>query len=49
VVRPAVAADKYQSVAFDGNRYSVPRAFAFRMVTVKGYVGSHNHRNRNVR
>ncbi len=38
VVRPAVAADKYQSVAFDGNRYSVPRAFAFRMVTVKGYV-----------
>ena len=38
VVRPAVAVDKYQTVAFDGNRYSVPRAFAFQMVTVKGYV-----------
>jgi transposase len=38
VVRPALVVDKYQSVAFDGNRYSVPRAFAFRMVTVKGYV-----------
>ncbi len=38
VVRPAVAVDKYQTVAFDGNRYSVPRSFAFRMVTVKGYV-----------
>jgi hypothetical protein len=25
-------------VAFDGNRYSVPRAFAFGMVTVKGFV-----------
>src|SRR5262249_11839318 len=36
VVRPGVVADKYQSVAFDGNRYSVPRAFAFQMVTVKG-------------
>jgi transposase len=38
VIRPAMAVDKYQTVAFDGNRYSVPRAFAFRMVTVKGYV-----------
>ena len=38
VIRPAVAVDKYQTVAFDGNRYSVPRSFAFRMVTVKGYV-----------
>jgi hypothetical protein len=38
VSKPAVAVDKYQSVAFDGNRYSVPRAFAFQMVTVKGYV-----------
>src|SRR6185437_15310138 len=38
VVRPAVAVDKYQTVAYDGNRYSVPRPFAFRMVTVKGYV-----------
>jgi hypothetical protein len=38
VIRPAVPVDKYQTVAFEGNRYSAPRAFAFRMVTVKGYV-----------
>jgi transposase len=38
VIRPAAAVDKYQSVAFDNNRYSVPRPFAFEMVTVKGYV-----------
>jgi hypothetical protein len=38
VIHPAVDVDKYQSVAFDGNRYSVPRAFAFQTVTVKGYV-----------
>ena len=38
VIQPAVAVDKYQTVAFDGNRYSVPRPFAFQMVTVKGYV-----------
>src|SRR5947209_1169303 len=38
VIRPAVAVDKYQTVAFDGNRYSAPRAFALQMVTVKGYV-----------
>jgi transposase len=38
VIKPAVAVDKYQSVAFDGNRYSAPRAFAFQMVSVKGYV-----------
>src|SRR5215831_14945819 len=38
VIRPAVPVDKYQTVAFDGNRYSVPRALAFGMVTVKGYV-----------
>jgi transposase len=38
VSKPAVAVDKYQSVAFDGNRYSVPRPYAFQMVTVKGYV-----------
>jgi transposase len=37
-IRPAVAVDKYQTVAFDGTRYSVPRPFAFEMVTVKGYV-----------
>lgn len=38
VIRPGVAVDKYQTVAFDGSRYSVPRPFAFAMVTVKGYV-----------
>ena len=38
VIRPAAAVDKYQTVAFDRNRYSVPRPFAFQMVTVKGYV-----------
>jgi len=38
VIHPAVAVDKYQSVAFDGNRYSVPRPCAFGMVTVKGFV-----------
>jgi hypothetical protein len=38
VIKPAVAVDKYQTVAFDGNRYSVPRAYAFQMVSVKGYV-----------
>jgi len=38
VLRPAVAVDKYQTVVFDNNRYSVPRAFAFQMVTIKGYV-----------
>lgn len=30
--------DKYQTVRFDGNNYSVPRRWAFRAVTVKGYV-----------
>ncbi|MCH5372490.1 MAG: IS21 family transposase, partial [Planctomycetes bacterium] len=30
--------DKYQTVAYDRNRYSVPRRFAFQTVTVKGYV-----------
>jgi transposase len=38
VIRPAAPVDKYQTVAFDGNRYSVPRRYAFEMVTVKGYV-----------
>ena len=37
IERQAVA-DKYQTVAFDANRYSVPRPWAFRAVTVKGYV-----------
>ena len=30
--------DKYQTVRFDRNAYSVPRRCAFRAVTVKGYV-----------
>jgi transposase len=30
--------DKYQTARFDGNGYSVPRRWAFRPVTVKGYV-----------
>jgi transposase len=30
--------DKYQTVAFDNNRYSVPRSFAFREATLKAYV-----------
>jgi transposase len=38
VTEPGIVADKYQTVAFDRNRYSVPRPFAFQPVTVKGYV-----------
>jgi transposase len=38
VIRLAAPVDKYQTVAFERNRYSVPRPFAFQMVTVKGYV-----------
>ncbi len=38
VIRPAAPVDKYQTVAFERNRYSVPRRFAFQMVTVKGYM-----------
>lgn len=37
VHRPALV-DKYQTARFDGNAYSVPRRWAFRPVTVKGYV-----------
>ncbi len=37
VLQPGVV-DKYQTVAFDGNRYSVPRRWAFGVVTVKGFV-----------
>lgn len=37
IVQPAQV-DKYQTVRFDGNAYSVPRRWAFRAVTVKGYV-----------
>jgi hypothetical protein len=38
VIRPAAIVDKYQTVAFDTNRYSVPRRFAYQMVIVKGYI-----------
>jgi hypothetical protein len=37
IAQPAQV-DKYQTVSFDRNRYSVPRRWAFRAVTVKGYV-----------
>jgi transposase len=37
-VSQAAQVDKYQTVRFDRNRYSVPRACAFRAVTVKGYI-----------
>ncbi len=37
-VAQAAQVDKYQTVRFDGNRYSVPRGCAFRAVTVKGYI-----------
>lgn len=38
VIHPAVAVDKYQTVALDTCRYSVPRSLAFGTVAVKGYV-----------
>jgi hypothetical protein len=38
VIRLAAPVDKYQTVAFERNRYSVPREFAFQMVAVRGYV-----------
>ena len=42
--------DKYQTVRFDRNRYSVPRACAFQTVMVKGYLDHievvADHRNR---
>lgn len=34
----AGSVDKYQTVGFDGNRYSVPRRHAFRNVTIKGFI-----------
>jgi transposase len=37
-VQTAAVVDKYQTVQFDNNRYSVPRGCAYRAVTVKGYV-----------
>jgi transposase len=37
-ISQAAQVDKYQTVRFDHNRYSVPRACAYQAVTVKGYV-----------
>jgi hypothetical protein len=37
VIQPGQV-DKYQSVRFDRNSYSVPRRWAFRTVSVKGYI-----------
>jgi transposase len=37
-VTQAAQVDKYQTVQFDCNHYSVPRAHAFCAVTVKGYI-----------
>jgi hypothetical protein len=37
VIQPAQV-DKYQTVRFDRNSYSVPRRWAFRTVSAKGYV-----------
>lgn len=37
-IRQQRKVDKYQTVAFDKSRYSVPRRWAFQAVTVKGYV-----------
>jgi transposase len=37
IIQPAQV-DKYQTVRFDRNCYSVPRRWAFRTVSVKGYI-----------
>ena len=37
-IHRAAKVDKYQTVHFDRNRYSVPRSYAFGTVTIKGYV-----------
>jgi transposase len=37
-IERAAVVDKYQSIRFDTNRYSVPRIAAFRAVTLKVYV-----------
>lgn len=37
-IHQAGLVDKYQTVRFDGHRYSVPRNCAFRPITIKGYV-----------
>jgi transposase len=37
-IRESKKVDKFQTVALDSNRYSVPRRWAFQSVTVKAYV-----------
>lgn len=37
-IREFKKVDKYQTVPFDSNRYSVPRRWAFAAVTIKAYV-----------
>ena len=37
-IRESKRVDKFQTVALDSNRYSVPRRWAFQSVTVKAYV-----------
>ena len=37
-IRQPAQVDKYQTARFDRNAYSVPRAFAFQAVTIKGYI-----------
>jgi transposase len=37
-IQQPACVDKYQTVQFDKNHYSVPRGCAFRVVTVKGYA-----------
>jgi len=37
-IRRFSKADKYQTVIFDHNRYSVPRRFAFQAVNIKAYI-----------
>jgi transposase len=37
-IREPKRADKYQTIVFDNNRYSVPRRWAFQCVAVKAYV-----------
>ena len=39
ILQPAQV-DKYQTVHFDRNRYSVPRSCAYQTVTVKGYLAT---------
>jgi transposase len=37
-IQTAAVVDKYQTVQFDNNRYSVPRGCGYQVVTVKGYI-----------